>query len=57
MVNIVISSFAPVYSANISVWPMKGIFAACNDSLLIGAVTTPATRPDIDRSMDVRMAA
>ena len=55
MVNIVISSRAPVWSANISVWPMNGIFAAFSDSLLIGVVATPATRPghrQLDRGAD-----
>ena len=57
MVNIVISSVAPVYSANISVWPMNGIFAAFSNSLLIGAVTTPSTAPahrQVDRTPDRR---
>ena len=57
MVNIVISSRAPVCSANISVWPMNGIFAAFSDSLLIGPVTTPATRPAIASSIEARIAA
>ena len=57
MVNIVISSRAPVWSANISVWPMNGIFAAFSDSLLIGVVATPSTRPAIASSIEVRIAA
>ena len=57
MVNIVISSRAPVCSANISVWPMNGIFAAFSDSLLIGVVATPAMRPAIASSIEVRIAA
>ena len=57
MVNIVISSRAPVCSANISVWPMKGMFAAFSDSLLIGVVATPSTRPAIARSIALRIAA
>ena len=57
MVNIVISSRAPVWSANISVWPMNGMFAAFSDSLLIGVVATPSTRPAIASAIESRIAA
>jgi len=52
MANIVISSCAPVRWAYISVWPMNGTPAAFSDSLLIGAVTTPATARAIASSAE-----